>query len=151
MFTQKKIYFATLLTAVIIALVVGVSPAQASPAASQVGYVDFIYLVDHHPDTAKANEALKAEQEAVKKEFAEKSVNLGDKEKQDLDRQLGQRLEKKRLELLKPISDKVVAAAKEVADARGLSIVIGNREVVCGGVDITQDVIAKITGKKVIS
>jgi hypothetical protein len=29
--------------------------------ASPVGYVDFIYLIDRHPDVAKANEAMKAE------------------------------------------------------------------------------------------
>lgn len=147
MLNQKRCFFVGLFSALIIAAVIGVSPVQAAPTASTVGYVDFIYLVDHHPDTAKANEALKVEREATQKEFAEKSAGLGDKEKQELDRQLGQRLEQKRLELLKPISDKVVAAAREVMDAKGLSIVIGKREIVCGGVDITEDVLKKITGK----
>jgi len=147
MLNQKRCFFVGLFSALIIAAAIGVSPVQAAPAASTVGYVDFIYLVDHHPDTAKANEALKTEQQAVQKEFAERSAGLGDKEKQELDRQLGQRLEQKRLELLKPISDKVVAAAREVMDAKGLSIVIGKRDIVCGGVDITEDVLKKITGK----
>jgi outer membrane protein len=40
-----------------------------------------------------------------------------------------------------------VAAANEVAKEKGLSIVIGKREVVCGGVDITEDVLKKIGGK----
>lgn len=146
-FTQKKLYWATLFVALAIGLAFGASSAQAAPAVSPVGYVDFIYLVDHHPDTAKANEALKAEQEAARQEFAAKSAGLSDADKQSLDRQLGQRLEQKRMELLKPISDKVVAAVKEVADAKGLSFVIDKREVVYGGVDITQDVLAKITGK----
>ncbi|MDF2571310.1 MAG: hypothetical protein K0R55_2914 [Sporomusa sp.] len=48
---------------------------------------------------------------------------------------------------MKPISEKVVTAAKEVAAAKELSIVISNREVVCGGVDITADVLKRITGK----
>ena len=60
---------------------------------------------------------------------------------------VGQQLQQKRLELLKPISDKVVAAANEVAQEKGLSIVIGKNDVVCGGVDITADVLKKITGK----
>lgn len=123
-------------------MAVGAPSAQAAPVASPVGCVDFIYLVDHHPDTAKANEALKAEQEAARQEFAAKSAGLGDREKQDLDRQLGQRLE-----LLKPITGKVVAAVKEVADAKGLPVVVGKAVVVYGGVDITEDVLRKITGK----
>jgi len=145
--TQQRIYLGAILTALFIVLVIGVSSVQAAPAISQVGYVDFIYLVNHHPDTAKANEDLKAEQEAAKKEFAEKSTSLNELEKQGLDRQIGQRVEQKRLELVKPISAKVVAAANEVASEKGLSIVIGKNEIVCGGVDITADVLRKITGK----
>ena len=122
--------------------------AQAAPAAAgQVGYVDFIYLVDQHPDTAAANAALKTEQEKAKQEFESKAAGLSDKDKQELDQQLGQRVEQKRLELLQPISAKVVTAANEVAKEKGLSIVIGNKEVVCGGVNITADVLKKITGK----
>ena len=122
--------------------------AQAAPAAAgPVGYVDFIYLVNQHPDTVQANAALKTEQEAVKQEFENKAAGLSDKEKQELDRQLGLHLEQKRLDLLQPISAKVVAAANEVAKEKGLSIIIGNKEVVCGGVNITADVLKKITGK----
>jgi outer membrane protein len=124
------------------------STVQASAAATAaVGFVDFIYLVDHHPDTVQANATLKANQDAAKQEFATKSAGLDDQEKQDLDRQLGQQLEQKRLELVKPISAKVVAAANEVAKEKGLSIVIGKNDVVCGGVDITADVLKKITEK----
>jgi len=65
---------------------------------------------------------------------------------QDIVRQLDQHVEQKRQELLRPISVKVVAAANEVAGEKGLSIVIGKNEVVCGGVDITADVLKKITG-----
>ena len=121
---------------------------QAAPAVTgTVGYVDFLYLVNQHPDTAKANAALKVEQEAMKQEFETKAPGLSDQDKQKLDRELGQRLEQKRLELVNPISAKIVAAANEVANEKGLSIVIGKNEVVCGGVDITADVLKKITGK----
>lgn len=146
-FKQKKTCLAALFAVFIVALTFSSSSVQAAPSASQVGYVDFIYLVDHHPDTAKANEVLKAEQEAAIKEFAEKPAGLGDKEKLDLDRQLGLRVEQKRLELLKLIADKVLAAVKEEADAQGLLIVIGNKEVVYGGMDITAEVLKKIGGK----
>jgi len=41
----------------------------------------------------------------------------------------------------------IVAVANEVATEKGLSIVIGNKEVVCGGLNITADVLKKITAK----
>ncbi|WP_093796957.1 OmpH family outer membrane protein [Sporomusa acidovorans] len=56
-------------------------------------------------------------------------------------------MEQKHLELLKPITDKINAAIKEVADAKGLSVVVGKNVVIYGGVDIIQEVLAKITGK----
>ena len=143
---MKKRFFPAIL--VLCLLLGALGTAQAAQAVTgPVGYVDFIYLVDHHPDTASANATLKGEQTAAKQEFETKAASLGDKEKQDLDRQLGQRLEQKRLDLVKPISAKVVAAANEVASEKGLSIVIGKNDVVCGGVDITSDVLKKIGGK----
>jgi len=146
MYTMKKRFFPAILA---LCLLLGAwGTAQAAPSTTgTVGYVDFIYLVDHHPDTVQANVALKAEQDGMKQEFEIKAAGLGDKEKQDLDRQFGQRLEQKRLDLVKPISVKVVAAANEVAREKGLSIVIGRNEVVCGGVDITADVLKKVGGK----
>ena len=77
-------------------------PAQAAPIAGPVGYVDFIYLVNQHPDTAAGNAVLKAEQEKTKQDFESRAAGLSDTEKQDLVRQLDQRVEQKRQELLRP-------------------------------------------------
>jgi outer membrane protein len=143
---MKNLFFPALFALCL--LMGGWSTAQAAPAAAGgVGYVDFIYLVGQHPDTVQANATLKAEREAAKQEFETKAPGLSDQDKQTLDRELMQRLEQKRLELVQPISAKVVAAANQVAGEKGLSVVIGKNEVVCGGVDITADVLKKITGK----
>ncbi|MBP2633353.1 MAG: periplasmic chaperone [Firmicutes bacterium] len=120
--------------------------AQAASEES-VGYADFIYLVNQHPDTAKANKQLQAEQVELKQEYETKVTGLSDKEKLELDRQLGLQLGKKRLELLKPITDKVLTAANEVMREKGLSIIISKNDVICGGVDVTADVLKKISGK----
>ncbi|SMD15021.1 OmpH family outer membrane protein [Sporomusa malonica] len=128
-------------------LLLAAGAAQAAPALGPVGYADFLYLVNQHPDTAKANDLLQAEQVKAKQEYESKIAELSDKEKLELDRQLMLRLEQKRLELLKPISDKVVAAANEVVREKGLSIIISKKEVISGGVDVTADVLKKISGK----
>lgn len=121
--------------------------AQAVSAASPVGVVDYLYLINQHPDTPKANEALRSEQEQARKEFAEKAAGLSEKEKQELGRQLDQRVEQKRQELLRPITENINAAMKAVADAKGLTIVVHKNSVALGGADITAEVLNKITGR----
>jgi outer membrane protein len=59
--------------------------AQAVPF-STVGLVDFIYLVNQHPDTAKANEILKTEQEKAHQEYIAKSAGMSETDKKELDR-----------------------------------------------------------------
>jgi outer membrane protein len=116
-------------------------------APAQIGVVDYMYLIDHHPDTPKANEALKAERDAAQKEYNEKSTVLNDTGKQALQNQLNQQVEKKRLELLKPITDKVDAAIKEIAGSKKLIGVAYKNTFAYGGVDITQEVAAKLGEK----
>lgn len=147
MFTQKKTFFAAVLMALFIALASGTAKVEAAQAALPVGVVDYLYLINNHPDTPKANEALKAEQEAVKKEFDAKAAGWSDKEKLELDRQLGQRVEQKRQELLKPITESINAAMKAVAETKGLGIVLHKNTVALGGQDITEEVFKKINGK----
>lgn len=119
--------------------------AHAAPAATAaVGVVDFGLLVTQHPDTPKANESIKAEAEAADKEFTAKTDNLGDKEKDDLRVQLLQRVEQKRQILLQGIAGKINAAVREVAAAKGLTIVVQKGMVVYGGLDITDEVLKKI-------
>ncbi len=129
-------------------LLMAMGTVQAAPAASSpVGIVDYLYLVNHHPDTAKANEALLAEMDKDKKDFADKSATLGDAGKQALDKQLGQQVEQKRQELLKPITEQIDGAIKYVADSKGLSVVVAKNTVIYGGVDITEDVLKRLGGK----
>lgn len=115
--------------------------AAAAPA---VGVVDIGRLVNQHPDTAKANETIKSEAEAAQKEFDAKAAGLGDQEKQDLRMALQQRVGQKQQELLKGIADKIDAAVREVAKAKGLTVVVQKSSVVYGGLDITEDVLKKL-------
>jgi outer membrane protein len=119
----------------------------AAAAPAQIGIVDYTYLIDHHSDTPKANEALQAEREAAQKEYNQKSVVLNDIGKKELERQLNQRVEQKRLELLKPITDRIDAAIQEVAQSRKLMAVAFKNTFAYGGVDITPEVAAKLGEK----
>jgi outer membrane protein len=83
----------------------------------------------------------------AKSNFDAKSANMNDQEKQSYYKQLQQGLQVKQQELLGAIQDKINAAVKAVADAKGLTVVVEKSVTVYGGQDITDDVMKKITGK----
>lgn len=121
----------------------GTGYASKNPS-SNVGKVNMQALVTGHPDYAKAQETFKQENEQLQKDFEEKSASMKtDKEKQEYATQLQQRLQMKERELITEIQNKVNAAIKEVADSKGLSVVLPEQAVVYGGQDITQDVMKK--------
>ena len=119
----------------------------SAAAASNVGVVNYQILVQQHPDMAKVQSTMQAESEAAKKDFDAKAASLGDKEKQEYYMQLQQRLQLKNQELMVPIFNKVDAVIKEVADAKGLAVVVDKGAVIYGGADITDECQKKITGK----
>ena len=125
----------------------GKTSVASAGSSSNIGVVNQQLLVSQHPDMAKAQAAMEAEVESAKKDFETKSASMNDKEKQDYYAQVQQRLSLKQQELITPVLDKVEAAIKAVADAKGLSVVMDKGNVVYGGVDITDEVGKKFTGK----
>jgi outer membrane protein len=150
-FNKINLFLMIVLISLILPGTGGTAAAQAMPPAgastAALGIVDYIYLINQHPDTVKANEILQAEQEKARRELTESSAGMSASEKQELDRQLGARVEQKRQELLKPISAKISAAIKAVADAKGLAVILPKEYVIYGGLDITYDVLLMIKGK----
>lgn len=154
-FGKKQIKIVSLTIAVFFMLgVVGLALSQSGKtsiasagAASNIGVVNYQILMSQHPDVATAQQTMQAEVEQAKKDFDAKSATMNDKEKQDYYAQLQQRLSLKQQELFGAINDKVEAAIKTVAEAKGLSVVMDKSNVVYGGQDITDEVGKKITGK----
>ena len=145
----KKILSSALVACMLLGGTAMALPAKVSAAAgAAVGVVNFGLLVSQHPETQKANDALQAEFAAAKQEFDSKAAGLNDQDKQALDRQLAQRVEQKRQELLGAIINKVYDAVKAVAEAKGLTIVVDKSAAIYGGTDITDEVGKKLAGKK---
>jgi Outer membrane protein len=140
------------IAAVFVLSIVGIAVSQSgtsqAAASSNVGKVNYDDLMRSHPDFPKFVESMKAEQDQAQKDFDAKAPSLpNDKEKQEYFMQLQQKLKIKQAELIKPIEDQVATTIKEVADARGLSVVMPMEAVVYGGQDITDDVKKKLSGK----
>lgn len=137
-----------LLAAFVLFAIAAVSqPAVSYAATSTVGFVNYQLLVNQHPDTAKADETYRAAAKQAQTEFDSKAANMNEQDKRALYQQLQQGIDQKQQELLGAIQVKINAAIKEVAEAKGLTLVVERNLVVYGGQDITEDVIKKITGK----
>ncbi len=152
---KKHVKIVSLTIAVMFVLgIVGLAVSQSSTSyaagansSSKIGVVNHQMLVTQHPDMAKAQQAMQAEVEQAKKDFEAKSATMNDKEKQDYYAQIQQRLTLKEQELVNPVLAKVDEAIKAVADAKGLSVVMDQGNVVYGGQDITDEVGKKMNGK----
>jgi outer membrane protein len=152
---KKQVKIVSLTIALMFVLgIVGLALSQSSTSyaasansSSKIGVVNHQMLVAQHPDMAKAQETMQAEVEQAKKDFEAKTATMSDKEKQDYYAQTQQRLTLKEQQLMAPIFEKVDAAIKAVADAKGLSVVMDQGNVVYGGQDITDEVGKKINGK----
>ena len=116
----------------------------ASAASSAVGVIDYRQVMSQHPGLEAANAQMQKEVETAQQDFEAKSAEMNDQQKAEYYQQTQQRLAQRQGELLEPVQNAVEQAAKEVADAKGLSVVIDKGAVVYGGNDITRDVIAKL-------
>lgn len=121
--------------------------SAAGSSSSSIGVVNYQMLFAQHPDAAKAQETIKTEIEQAKADFETKSATMNDQQKQDYYAQLQQRLSLRDQELSNQIRAKIEVAIKAVADAKGLSVIMDKGNVVYGGMDITEEVGKKITGK----
>jgi outer membrane protein len=149
---KKQVKVVSIAIAVVFLLsVVGIAVSQTGTShaapASNVGKVNYDDVVRSTPEFAKFVETFKSEQEQAQKDFDAKKDSLNDQQKQEYFMQLQQRLNVKQAELIKPIEDKVQAAIRDVADARGLVVVMPANMVIYGGQDITDDVKKKLGGK----
>lgn len=125
----------------------GTKSASAAGSSSNIGVVNNQLLISQHPDMVKAQEAMQAEVKQAKLDFETKSPSMNDQEKQNYYAQIEERLSLKEQALVTPVIDKVNAAIKAVAEAKGLSVVMDAGNVVYGGQDITDEVGKKMTAK----
>ncbi|MBP2650956.1 MAG: outer rane chaperone Skp (OmpH) [Firmicutes bacterium] len=119
------------------------STTFAATPSSNIGLVDFQQLMSQHPDTAAANTTMQAAIDQAKKDFDAKTASMNDQDKQNYYNQLQQQLAAKQQEIFAPIVDKISAAIKQVADSKGLAVVIYKGAAVYGGQDITSEVAKK--------
>jgi len=147
MIKTNKIENIFLAALVLFSIVAITQPSTTHAATSPVGVVNYQQLINQHTDMAQDNETYKAAFKQAQEDFNAKSTTMSDDEKRTYSQQLQQGLQQKQQQLLAAIRDKVNVAVKEVADSKGLTIIVDKSVTVYGGQDITDDVMKKVTGK----
>ena len=136
--------------AALIALVVVLIVWAGAPVIGQsfsIGYVDMQKALDCHPRRASSEKALQEFFQAKQREFQSRSKTLTAVQRQELDRQLQQQFVEKREELLSGLDKDIRTAVEKVAKDRGISVVLDRGVVLYGGTDLTEPVIAQLTGR----
>lgn len=135
---------------VVLVLAIGILAWQGGPALGQsfsIGFVDMQRALDNHPRKAASERALQEFFGAKRREFQDRSKGLNAVQRQDLDRQLQQEFIRKREELLSGLDKDIRAAVEQVSRERNVSIVLDRSVVLYGGIDLTDAVIAQLSGK----
>jgi outer membrane protein len=113
---------------------------QASPPASEIGFVDQSALANAS-DVKKASDQLQKYQTDQQPIYAKRFKDArNDIDKQQVMADYNQAMQTEQDKLLKPLVDQTKDATASVARGKNLILVVDRADVVFGGTDITQDV-----------
>ena len=141
-----KKYFLTLVMTLVLAL--GCMGSAFAAESNLVGFVDTQRVLRNHPEMQTTMSVLKLEAQKAQQEFEAKAASLDEKGKAELRQKLTEQVDKKEASRLNPIYTSVRKAIEEVAKAHGITSVVNANAMVYGGLDLTNEVMAKITGAK---
>lgn len=115
--------------------------AQADAAS---GFVNVEEVLAATPAFTQAGRDVVFEQQKLQKQFNDQSKDMSDKDKEALGAKLNQQLAQKENEVMAPIQAKFRAAVEKAAKDKGVDMVINARDVIYGGIDLTDAVKANM-------
>lgn len=149
-FQKKQVkIISIIIAAVFIFSIVGIGVSQyesssAGASSSNVGIVDYSQLISQHPGMQAAREKYQAEAQQMQDEFNQKAASMTPEQQQEYVVQKQKEMQDKQKELIDPIRQDIEKNVKDVADTRGINVVLDKNNVLYGGQDITQSVLQKI-------
>lgn len=136
--------------ALVILVIVALLVVPGGPVLGQsvnIGYVDMGKAIDSHPRRTSSERALQEFFQSRQREFQQRARRLNPVQRQELDRQLQQQFIQKREELIGGLDKDIRSAVEKVGKERGVSLVLDRNVVLYGGTDLTDAVIAQLSGK----
>jgi outer membrane protein len=131
----------------IAALVLARGGLPAFGQSFTIGFVDMQRALDAHPRRVASERALQEFFAAKQREFAQRAKGMTAEQRQLLDRELQQQFVEKRQQLLTGLDTEIRSAVEQIAKTDGIGIVLERAVVLFGGVDLTEQVIKRVTGK----
>ncbi|MEO9170957.1 MAG: OmpH family outer membrane protein, partial [Candidatus Baltobacteraceae bacterium] len=116
------------------------TPPSASPAPSEIGYVDETALDDSGKVKDAADQLAKFTSDQQKIYGAKLQTAKTDIDKQAVMADYNKSIQDKRDALMKPLVDQTKAATAAVAGKKSLLLVVDRADIIYGGTDITKDV-----------
>jgi outer membrane protein len=117
-----------------------IQPPTATPAPSEIGYVDQNVL-DGVPKVQNANSAMQQFETTQRQIYSARIAQAKDpSEKQRILTEFNKTISDKQDQLLKPLVDQTRSTTAAVARKKNLLLVIDKADVIYGGTDITTDV-----------
>lgn len=138
---MKKVS-AILLALFVLTLAVG---AGVASAADKVGYINDVQVLSQSEKYKKAQESL--QKLSVTKTNAAKAAfdkEKDEKKKAQIVQNVQLELREAENKMITPIYSEINGIIAKVAKAKGVTVVLNNRFVLYGGIDITEDVIKEI-------
>ena len=128
-------------------LVLAVGFFMAVPAAFAQGEIAFVNLqevFEVHPDKAAAEEQLNLEAQEMQAELEAEADELSQEEQQQLLQQYQEQLTRREQELIQEVLVDIEGLLNQLAEEKGVSVVLDGQNVLYGGYDLTPELIEMI-------
>ena len=133
---MKKVFISMMMAAASLGMM-----AQADAAS---GYVNVEDVLSSTPAFMQAGKTVVSEQQKLHNQFYKQTNEMSDQNKQSHGQTLNQHMDEKVYEVMAPIQAKFRAAVEKAAKDKGVDMVINARDVIYGGIDLTDAVKANM-------
>ncbi|WP_196602289.1 OmpH family outer membrane protein [Pectinatus frisingensis] len=141
---MKQSSLISTLTAMFFSLILLLPSTAMAADIQNIGVMNRQQVVAAYPGIQEIFQQLQDMRTAAQNDYNTKSKGLSDDKRRTLNDTIAQQEAQKEAKLMNPVENKISAAVKAVAADKGLTIILDAADVVYGGTDITNDVIAKI-------
>lgn len=128
----------------VLMLAVGFFMAVPAAAEGEIAYVNLQEVFEAHPDKAEAEAQLNSEAQELQAELESEADDLSQEEQQQLLQQYQEELTQREQELIQEVLADIEGILKELAEEKGVSVVLDGQNVLYGGYDLTPELIEMI-------
>jgi len=128
----------------VLMLAVGVLMSAPAAAQGEIAFVNLQEVFEAHPDKAAAEEQLNTEAQEMQAELEAESENLSEEEQQQLLQNYREELTQREQELIQEVLADIEDLLNQLAEEKGVSVVLDGQNVLYGGYDLTPELIEMI-------